>query len=153
MTDMLSLSDLAIPGIIAGLIGGVAGAIVSLIPIFNLCCCGVMALTGFLAAFLVKRMSNTVDPKNGALAGAISGVFYGLISGIAQGALTALRSVLELSMAGASGMSNQLAAMFGVGGGLILVVLSFFVGLIIFGILGVLFGAVGGAIGGSIFEK
>lgn len=149
MTDV-SLSDFAISAVIAGVIGGIVGSI-PFLSFLNLLCCGIIILTGLLAAFILKKRSGKIDPKNGAIVGVLSGIVYGLVGAIGIFLLQLLLSMIQMSAA-VMGPRKALPMLSSGAGGLISGLIAFFVTLFINGVLGVIFGTIGGAIGGKLFE-
>jgi len=136
---------------LAGLIGGVAIAALSNIPIIrigNCLLCMWVWVGGIFAAWLYKRFQGSLTPGQGAGVGALAGVIAGLIGivigllGFAgtQAALSAASQYLGPEVTGGVDVASLAGPLAIVGG---------FFNLILFTI----FGTLGGLIAGSIFNS
>jgi hypothetical protein len=126
------------------LLGGLIVGILSAIPIINYCCCIWTLGGGVLAAFLYIKSSPTpVKMGDGAMVGGLAGVVGGVIY--------FLLSLPINIFFGMAAMEQQLSRS-GISipfSGVVLVLLSSFIGAIILALLT----ALGGILGVAIFEK
>ena len=126
------------------LLGGLVVGILSAIPLINYCCCIWTLGGGVLAAFLYIKSSPTpVKMGDGAMVGGLAGVVGGVIY--------FLLSLPINIFFGMAAMEQQLSRS-GISipfSGVVLVLLSSFIGAIILALLT----ALGGVLGVAIFEK
>ncbi len=139
--------------IIYALIGGVLSGIMSSLPLIKCCnifCCFWVILGGALSAFLLSKKEK-IELKDGAVVGALSGVIGGVIATV----VSIIFDLIGQTFLGAWGLgSGGLSGMPGMGFlGTLGIVIVFAITLVIYILLGIIFGAAGGIIAVKLLEK
>lgn len=138
---MVEFNKLIKPALIAGIIAGILSAI-PIINFVNCICCGWIVIFGFLSVYLLKKDIKTVEPIDGAIVGALTG----LIAFVSVTILDILLASLFVGLAGMSGsMEDMGVSAFSSGAGLLI---SGVMRIIIYP----MFGAIGGIIGGVLLK-
>ena len=138
---MIEVNKLIKPALIAG---GIAG-ILSTIPIINFVnciCCGWIVIFGFVSVYLLKKDIKTVEPIDGAIVGALTGL-------IAFVVVTILDVLLNSLFVGLTGMFGSMEDME-------INALSSGITLLVSGVMRIIifpvFGAIGGIIGVTLLK-
>lgn len=100
---MIEVNKLIKPALIAGVIAGILSAI-PIINFVNCICCGWIVIFGFFSVYLLKKDIKTVEPIDGAIVGALTGL-------IAFVSVTIINILLTSLFVGLTGMSGSMEYM------------------------------------------
>lgn len=70
---MIEVNKLIKPALIAGVIAGIL-SVIPIINFVNCICCGWIVIFGFVSVYLLKKDIKTVEPIDGAIVGALTGL-------------------------------------------------------------------------------
>ncbi|ODS35601.1 MAG: hypothetical protein A7316_03525 [Candidatus Altiarchaeales archaeon WOR_SM1_86-2] len=140
---MVDMSKMMMPAIVGGLVAG----ILSGIPLVNLCCCLWFVGGGAIAAWMLIGKIGKIELMDGAIVGGISGVIAGVIGGV-------IVLIIDVFFSAVIDMSDyyDYYSAYGAGEMMAFSVLGGVFRIIIFAILGAIFGAVGGVIVAKLKE-
>ncbi len=100
---MIEVNKLIKPALIAGVIAGIL-SVIPIINFVNCICCGWIVIFGFVSVYLLKKDIKTVEPIDGAIVGALTGL-------IAFVVVTIIKILFTSLFVGSTGMSGSMEYM------------------------------------------